>query len=316
VLKVSGVQKATMTGFLPTSEWRNDSPLFPDATLDQKKAVSMQTWDVDENYIPTLNMSLAKGRNFSTDFKTDSTGIILNEAAAKLFGFTNPINKTLYGMNDFKNGKDITAYHIVGIVKDFNFSSLREEITPLALFYRQQNGSIAFRINTTNIPGLVKQIENKWKTMASGQPFNYSFMDDDFNNTYKSEQQTGKIFISFAALAIFIACLGLFGLVTYASEQRTKEIGIRKVLGASVSTIVGMLSKDFLKLIFIAAIIAFPVAWWAMHSWLQHFAYRISITGWVFVIAGGLALIIALLTVSFQAIKAAIANPVKSLRTE
>jgi putative ABC transport system permease protein len=186
----------------------------------------------------------------------------------------------------------------------------------LALFYRQQNGSIAFRINTTNIPGLVKQIENKWKTMASGQPFNYSFMDDDFNNTYKSEQQTGKIFISFAALAIFIACLGLFGLVTYASEQRTKEIGIRKVLGASVSTIVGMLSKDFLKLIFIAAIIAFPVAWWAMHSWLQHFAYRISITGWVFVIAGGLALIIALLTVSFQAIKAAIANPVKSLRTE
>ncbi len=152
--------------------------------------------------------------------------------------------------------------------------------------------------------------------MAAGQPFNYSFMDEDFNNTYKSEQQTGKIFISFAVLAIFIACLGLLGLVTYAAEQRTKEIGIRKVLGASVGTIVSMLSKDFLKLIVIAAIIAFPVSWWAMHTWLQHFAYRISITWWVFVIAGGLALLIALLTVSFQAIKAGIANPVKSLRTE
>ena len=152
--------------------------------------------------------------------------------------------------------------------------------------------------------------------MAAGQPFTYSFMDDDFNNTYKSEQQTGKIFISFAIFAIFIACLGLFGLVTYAAEQRTKEIGIRKVLGASVSGIVGMLSKDFLKLIIIAMLIAFPVAWWAMHSWLQHFAYRISITWWVFVIAGAMALLIALLTVCLQAIKAAIANPVKNLRTE
>jgi putative ABC transport system permease protein len=182
--------------------------------------------------------------------------------------------------------------------------------------YRQQNGSISFRINTQDIPGLVAKIEDKWKTMAAGQPFTYSFMDDDFNNTYKSEQQTGKIFISFAIFAIFIACLGLFGLVTYAAEQRTREIGIRKVLGASVSGIVGMLSKDFLKLIIIAMLIAFPVAWWAMHSWLQHFAYRISITWWVFVIAGAMALLIALLTVCLQAIKAAIANPVKNLRTE
>ncbi len=316
VLQISGVQKATMTGFLPTSGSRNDSPLFPDATLDQKKAVSMQIWAVDENYIPTLDMHIVKGRNFSRDFQTDSTGIILNEAAAKLFGFKDPLDKPLYYMNNFHNGKDLTAYHIVGIVRNFNFNTLREEITPLALVYHEENGNISFRINTTNIGGLIAQVENKWRTMAPGQPFNYSFMDDDFNNIYKSEQQTGKIFISFAAFAIFIACLGLFGLVTYASEQRTKEIGIRKVLGASVSTIVSMLSRDFLKLIIIAAIIAFPVAWWVMHSWLQHFAYRISITGWVFVIAGGLALVIALLTVSFQAIKAAIANPVKSLRAE
>ena len=316
ILQMSGVQNATMTGYLPTSEWRSDSPLFPDATLDQKKALSAQIWPVDENYIPTLAMKMVKGRNFSKDFLTDSTGIIINESAAKLLSFTDPVNKTLYYMNNFNNGKDITGYHIVGVVKDFNFSSLREEVTPLALMYRQQNGSISFRINTQDIPGLVAKIEDKWKTMAAGQPFTYSFMDDDFNNTYKSEQQSGKIFISFAIFAIFIACLGLFGLVTYAAEQRTREIGIRKVLGASVSGIVGMLSKDFLKLIIIAMFIAFPVAWWAMHSWLQHFAYRISITWWVFVIAGAMALLIALLTVCLQAIKAAIANPVKSLRTE
>ena len=317
VLQIPGVQNATMTGYLPTSGWRNDSPLFPDATLDQKKAVSMQIWRVDENYIPTLDMHIIKGRNFSKDFQTDSTGIIINEAAAKLLGFKDPLNKTLYYLNDTKNGKkNITAYHIVGVVKDFNFSSLRKVVTPLALMDHRQKGSIAFKINTGNTQGLIAQIESKWKTMASGQPFNYSFMNDDFNNIYKSDQQTGKIFISFAILAIFIACLGLFGLVSYAAEQRTKEIGIRKVLGATVSNIAGMLSKDFLKLIIIAAFIAFPVAWWAMHSWLQHFAYRISITWWVFVIAGGMALIIALLTISFQAIKAAIANPVKSLRTE
>jgi putative ABC transport system permease protein len=316
VLQMADVQNATMTGFLPTSDWRNDSPLFQDATLDQKKAVSAQIWRVDENYIPTLDMKMVKGRNFSKDFLTDSSGIIINESAAKLFGFINPINKTLYYLNNFNNGKDITAFHIIGVVKDFNFSSLREVVTPLALMYHEQNGSISFRINTSNISGLVDHIESKWKTMASGQPFSYSFMNDDFNNIYKSEQQTGKIFISFAILAIFIACLGLFGLVTYAAEQRTREIGIRKVLGASVSGILSMLSKDFLKLIIISMFIAFPVAWWAMHSWLQHFAYRISIGWWVFIIAGGMALLVALLTVCLQAIKAAIANPVKSLRTE
>jgi len=316
ILQISGVQSATISGQLPTNDSRSDSPLFPDATLDQKKAVSAQIWNVDENYISTLDMKMIEGRNFSKDFKTDSTAIIINESAAKLLGFTDPLNKPLYYLNNFNNNKDVTAYHIIGVVKDFNFSSLRDVVTPLALMNREQSGNISFRINTSDIQGLVTKIESKWKTMAAGQPFNYSFMDDDFNNTYKSEQQTGKIFISFAIFAIFIACLGLFGLVTYAAEQRTREIGIRKVLGASVSGVVGMLSKDFLKLIVIAMLIAFPVAWWAMHSWLQHFAYRISITWWVFAIAGGMSLLIALLTVCLQAIKAAIANPVKSLRTE
>ena len=152
--------------------------------------------------------------------------------------------------------------------------------------------------------------------MVPAQPFNYTFMDADFDNIYTAEQRTGKLFIVFAVFAILIGCLGLFGLVTYAAEQRIKEIGVRKVLGASVSGIVAMLSKDFAKLIFIASVIAFPIAWWAMHKWLQSFAYRITISWWVFIVAGITALVIALLTVSFQAIRAAIANPVKSLRTE
>lgn len=316
VLKINGVQSATMTGFLPTNDWRSDSPVFPDATLDQKKAVSVQTWYVDENYIPTLGMQITKGRNFSKQFLTDSTGLIINEAAAKLLGFADPINKPLYYLNSINDEKKTTAYHIVGVVKNFNFNSLREQVTPLALFLSEQKSKIAIRINTKNIPRLISQVENKYKTMAPGQPFSYSFMDDDFNNLYSAEQRTGKISITFSILAILIACLGLFGLVTYAAEQRIKEIGIRKVLGASIANIVAMLSKDFLVLVIISAFIAFPLAWLAMDRWLRDFAYRVNISWWIFAMAGLLALFIALATVSFQAIKAAIANPVKSLRTE
>jgi len=304
-----------MTGFLPTSDWRSDSPLWPDATLDQKKAVSLQMWTVDADYIPTLGMTMAKGRNFSKQMLTDSGAVIINEAAAKLLGFPDPVNQKVYTLEDI-NANKTKAFTIVGVVKNFNFSSLREQVTPLALFMQEQNGRIAFRINTKNIPALISQVENKWKTMAPSQPFSYSFMNDDFNNIYQTEQKIGRLFISFAVFAILIACLGLLGLVAYAAEQRTKEIGIRKVLGASITNIVTMMSRDFLKLVLIASIIAFPLAWYAMHKWLQDFAYRISISAWIFVGAGLIAILIAFITIGFQAIKAAVANPVKSLRTE
>ena len=315
VLKINGVQAATMTGFLPTSDWRSDNPIWPDASMDPKRAVSIQTWNVDENYIPTLGMSMASGRNFSKEMLTDSSGVIVNEAAARLLGFKDPVKQKVYVLEDIKSNKTI-AYTIVGVVKNFNFNSLREHVTPLALFLRPENGKMAFRVNSKNISGLVSQVENKWKTMAPSQPFNYSFMNDDFNNIYQAEQKIGRIFISFAVFAIVIACLGLFGLVAYAAEQRTKEIGIRKVLGASAGNIIGLLSKDFLKLVIIASVIAFPIAWYAMHKWLLDFAYRISIGWWIFLLAGIIAILIAFITVSFQAIKAAVANPVKSLRTE
>lgn len=314
LMQISGISNVTMTSFLPVDGNRNSNGFFTSPVLDQKTSLIMQDWIVDENYIPTLNIKLLSGRNFSSGFLTDSNAIIINEAAVKSLG-SNLLNKNLYRLKNIQT-KQVDKLHIIGTIKNFNFSSLRDMITPLALSLGKETGSITVRLSTDNIPLVISQIKNKWQTMTQGEPLTYSFVDEEFNNQYSTEQQTGKIFITFAALAIFIACLGLFGLAAYAAEQRTKEIGIRKVLGATVSNITSMLSKDFLKLVVIASIIAFPVAWWAMNKWLQSFAYRIHISWWLFAIAGFAALLIALITVSFQSIKAAIANPVKSLRTE
>jgi putative ABC transport system permease protein len=316
LLKIAGVENATISGSLPTGSGFNQNGWFRDATLNAKQAVILTEFNIDENYIPTLGMQMDSGRNFSHDFLSDSTAIILNEAAVRLLGFKNPLNQILYrprGQNNVLKG---IPYHVVGVVKDFNFSSMHDKVGPLVIKNNEDFGSIAVRVNSKNIPSVINQIETKWNSMTTGQPFNYTFMDNDFNNIYKAEQQTGTLFITFAVFAIFIACLGLFGLVTYAAEQRTKEIGIRKVLGANVGGIVTMISKDFLKLVLIAALIAFPIAWWTMNKWLQSFAFRTNISWWIFILAGLLTVMIALLTVSFQAIKAAVANPVKSLRSE
>lgn len=316
VLKLPGVESATMSGYIPVNSSRSDNTYSRDATMNQKNALSMQTWKVDYDYIATMGMQIIKGRNFSKDFGTDSSAVILNEAAVRVLGFDNPVGNKIYQNFPGGPGSVMKAYNIIGVVKDFHFESLRHNIYPLGLFLEHNNTIMSFRINTAEVKPLIAQIKNKWTALAPGMPFSYRFMDEAFNNIYHSEQQVGKISITFAILAIFIACLGLFGLVTYMAEQRTKEIGIRKVLGASVGQVTGMLSRDFLKLVLIASLIAFPVAWWVMHRWLQDFAYRIKIDWWVFLIAGLIALLIALATVSFQAIKAAMANPAKSLRTE
>ena len=315
LLQISGVQNVTMSGYLPVNFNRSNDAFFTSPALAQETAISMQNWVVDENYIPTLNIKLLQGRNFSPQYLTDSTAIIINDAAAKFLATKDLMNKKLYEIKDM-NTKALNEYRIIGVMKNFNFSSLRDVVTPLALKLGKDNGNISVRINSSDIPNVLAQIKNKWKAIASSQPFDYSFMDEDFNKLYTAEQRTAQIFITFAVLAILIACLGLFGLVTYAAEQRTKEIGIRKVLGANVANIVTMISKDFLKLILIASVIAFPGAWWAMHKWLQDFAYRVNISWWIFALAAVIAVLIALLTISFQSIKAAVANPVKSLRTE
>ncbi|HEY6899944.1 MAG TPA: ABC transporter permease [Puia sp.] len=317
LLKISGVQGATMTGFMPTGGWRNDNAFFLTPSLDTKQAISLQNWQIDETYIPVLGMEMASGRNFSREFPTDSNGVILNEAAVKLMGGggANPLGRKLYELDDLQT-KHVSEWHVIGVVKDFNFNSLRQVVTPMGLFLHENRGSIALRLQASDAQRVVAQAENAWHKAAPGRHFSYVFMDEEFNSIYKAEQRMGGISLSFSLLAIFIACLGLFGLAAYAAEQRTREIGIRKVLGASVSGIVSLLSKDFLRLVLIAAVIAGPLAWWAMHHWLQDFAYRISI-GWeVFAIAAVLAAGIALVTVSFQAVKAALTNPVKSLRSE
>ncbi len=274
-----------------------------------------QEYHVDEQYIPTLGMHIEAGRNFSKEFATDSTGMIINETAAKAFGWNtlNAVGKTIIRENSYR-GTNV-PFHIIGVVKDFNFQSLHEPVTPLLMTLNPEFGLI-FKIKTTDVKGLLATMKKQWDKFNTDEPFTYTFMDDLYNKTYSAEQKTGTILNIFAVLTIFVACLGLFGLATYTAEQRTKEIGIRKVLGATVTQVTQMLSKDFLKLVFIACAIAFPLSWWVMNKWLQSFAYRIDMSWWMFVMAGVSALAIALLTISFQAIKAAIANPVKSLRSE
>ncbi len=315
VLQLNGVTSGTLSSYLPvSSSSRSDNSYSKDPTMDSKNGFDIQTWYIDYDYIKTMGMEVIKGRNFSKDFGSDSTGVIINETAAHFLGYPNPIGKKIYTSGE-KN--ESIGFTIIGVVKNFNYESLRQHIGPLAFFLSTRPASFAsFKVNTANINGLVSQVETKWKSMAPNMPFSYRFLDDSFDDMYRAEQRIGKTALIFAVLAILIACLGLFGLATFIAEQRTKEIGIRKVLGASVQGIVQLLSKDFLKLVIIAFVIATPLAWWAMHSWLNDFAYRINISWWIFASAGLLALFIALATVSFQAIKAALSNPVKSLRTE
>ncbi len=315
VLSLPGVTGGTASSFLPVNpSSRNDNSYSKEAVMDAKNGIDMQTWTVDEDYIKTMGMHIIQGRNFSKEFPSDSNAVIINETTAKFLGYTNPVGQKIYTSSD--DNSHAVSLNIIAVVQNFNYESLKQNIGPLCMRLGKSDGLVSFKVNSINIQSLVSQIETKWKSMAPGMPFSYRFMDDSFDDMYRNEQRIGAVALIFAILAILIACLGLFGLATYTAEQRTKEIGIRKVLGATVSNVVAMLSKDFLILVIIAAVVAFPLAWWAMHTWLQDFAYRIDIGWWVFAMAGFAALLIALLTVSFQAIKAAIANPVKSLRSE
>ncbi len=316
VKKIRDVQDATMTGGLPTANYLSSSSFFKDRSLSQQSAILCQRWFVDEDYIHTLGIQLKSGRNFAADMPTDSSAVLINEAAEKMLGYSDPLHQTLYAPLD--NGlKHIGRYQIIGVIRNFNFRSLRQQVTPMVLHFAEDRGALSVRIRAgANIPTVMAQISNKWKDMSPSKEFAYSFMEQDFDALYRSEQRMGKLFISFTSFAILIACLGLFGLAAYAAEQRTKEIGIRKVLGAGISTIVGMLSRDFIKLVLIAIVIASPLAWLAMRKWLEGFAYRQQMQWWVFALAGFAAMLIAFITISFQSIKAALSNPVKSLKSE
>ncbi len=314
LLEDTRIINATTSNYKPAGPSNyNNALAYPQG--NDKLIVNGVDYHVDENYIPTLGMQMVSGRNFSKQFPTDSSAIILNETAATTLGWNDmdAIGKTVIRQNSNKGNN--YPYHVIGVVKNFNFKSLHEAISPLFMSLEPENGLI-FKVKTTDIAGLLSSMKKKWDAFDTGEPFTYAFMDDLFNKTYATEQKTGTILNLFSILTIFVACLGLFGLATYTAERRTKEIGIRKVLGASVTQIIQMLSKEFLLLVIIASVIAFPVAWWGMNKWLQSFAYRIDIGWWVFGAAGLAALLIALITVSFQSIKAANANPVENLRSE
>jgi putative ABC transport system permease protein len=324
-LKLTSVKSVSVTSRVP-GEWK----VLPKVKVNNPGSGTSATNDmyfigVDDQFLKTFEVDLLKGRNFSSATSADSSAVILNQTAAALLGITEPSEQIIQIPSvDFSGNvsplrKPFDA-RVVGIVRDFNFRSLRETIAPMVLAYQKNPvhniDYFTSKISGKNISGTLKQMESILHKIDPEHLFEYNFLDKQWELFYREDEKRQTIFFSVALLTILIACLGLFGLATYAAEQRIKEIGIRKVLGASVSGIVTLLSKDFLKLVLIAALIAFPVAWWAMSTWLRDFAYRIDIGWWVFVLAGALALIIAFVTVSFQAIRAAVSNPVKSLRAE
>jgi len=311
---IPGVINVSATSTIP-GEFPDNTPFIPEG-FSEKQAQIMESINVDHDFIPTLGMEIVAGRDFSAEFKTDrEEAAIINETAAKKFGWDDPVGKTIKAPTSvaFEWG----TRRIIGVVKDFHLASLHKAIGPLYISNRPGYlNSIVIKISSENSVHTIDLLREKWREIQPNRPLEYYFLGDSFDSQYDAEERLSDLVASFAGLAIFIACLGLFGMASFAAEQRTKEIGIRKVLGASVPGIVTLLSKDFLKIVGIANIVAWPMAYFIMKRWLQGFAYRTSIELGVFILAGFLALTIALITVSYQGIRAAIANPADSLRYE
>jgi len=309
------VSSVSLAGYLPAGASNRGVDGFRAANAPEEATpYRLRTYNIDENYLTTLGIGLSSGRNFSKSFSSDSVAVLVNEAAVKQFGWKNPIGQRITTIGN-GNPESRRTYKVVGVTKDFHFESMHERIAPLIMYFWGDHYQMALRINTNDVPGFLKTLEKTWKA-KSDSPFSYSFLDQRFNKMYESEKRIGELFGIFASLGVIIACLGLFGLATFTTVQRTKEIGVRKVLGASVASIVVLLSQDFLKLVLVAIVIATPIAWYGMDQWLKDFAYKIDMQWWIFALAGFLATGIALLTVSFQSIKAALINPVKSLKRE
>lgn len=268
---------------------------------------------VDFDFISQYKIELIAGRAFSREFITDSTkAMMLNESAVKQFGYSSP--RDIIGKRFSQDGKE---GQIIGVFKDFHFRSLREAIRPLGLCIDPPNWRlVSVKVSPANLPATLAAIEDKWKTIVPNRPFDYYFADEFFDRQYRSEVRFGRLFLNFAILTIIISCLGLLGLASYSTLQRTKEIGVRKVMGATVANIISLLSKEFLQLVLIAFLIASPLVWYFMHRWLQSFAYRVTISWWIFALSGSMVILITLATISIQTLKAAVANPVKSLRAE
>ncbi|HVO75019.1 MAG TPA: FtsX-like permease family protein, partial [Ignavibacteriaceae bacterium] len=310
IKNIPGIEGVSFSSTLPGRGFGRTG-IQPEGYSSTDNIWILSIMSADEEFIPNMGMHMQEGRNFSKEFPSDTIGaVIINEAAVKSLGWKNPLGKKF-------NVSSPNPLTVIGVVKDFHFASMRHKIEPLIIVDRPQpNNTMAVRISPGKIPEALPIIENAWKNINPGHPFEYSFLDEEFEQLYRSEQKFAQLIVSFTWLAIFIACLGLFGLASYMTEQRRKEIGIRKVLGASIANIFFLTTKQFLLLVLLANLIAWPLAYLFMNNWLQDFAYRVQVGFGTFILAALLTVFIALFTVGYQAIRAAVSNPVKSLRYE
>jgi putative ABC transport system permease protein len=303
----------TTSAFVPAGPTDQNGALISSGKEGFQK-LRVRVYNVDEEYIPTLGMDLLEGRNFSKDFGNEEDNIIINQTAIKTFGLDkNPVGQTLLESTDHQGTTKILS--IVGVVKDFNSRSLHEPIEPMMMKYNPYYGLI-IRAKRADMPGLIANMKDQWESFGTGESFGYAFLDELYNETYLKEQNMNVILRIFAFLTIFVACLGLFGLVTFTAQQRFKEIGIRKVLGSSIPQIIAMLSKDFLKLVFISFFIAFPLGYYLMDKWLQGFAYRMEMQWWIFALTAITTILIAFVTIGWKSFRAATMNPVHALKDE
>jgi len=309
LLKLPDVKSVSIGDYLPIAGTkRNGNGFWNEGKGTTESPVGGQFWQVDHDYINTMGINIVSGRNFSLNMPTDSQAAIINQTLAKELGLVDPIGKRI------RNGNQ--TFTVIGVVGDFNFESLRQKISGLCLVLGNSPNIVSVKVHSSDMSRTIRSITGVWDRFSPTQPIRYNFLDESFARMYADVQRMGLIFSAFALLAIVIACLGLFALSSFMITQRTKEIGVRRVLGASMSNVVFILSKDFLILVAISNVIAWPVAYYFMNKWLQDYAYRIGISWWMFAVAGGMAFVIAFLTVGVQAIKAATANPVESLRYE
>ncbi|MGK6350424.1 ABC transporter permease [Parapedobacter sp. DT-150] len=312
VLTIPGVIGGSLTGSLPVNSSKMEGHFSTSPSKEQAGAIPLRNWWVDEDYLKTMDIELLAGKDFSAVAQQNFKRVIINQQAANALGLRNVVNATIFT-------NDSTGYTVIGLIRDFHFESLHQAVGPLLLSYSpgaDANLAVFRFAENTDIHRLMESVNKAWSKHTATIGMDFYFLDDALNETYWVYHSTLKIGLSVVLLAIIIACIGLLGMITFTTRQRIKEIGIRKVLGASVSGIVTLLTKDFVKLVLIAVLVASPIAWWAMNKWLEDFAYRIDIQWWMFALAGFAAVMIALATVSWQAVKAAVANPVDSLRDE
>jgi putative ABC transport system permease protein len=306
LLKLPNVESASVSDYLPIAGARRNGNVFwKDGRKEIDKPVEAQIWFVDEDYIKTMGMKILEGRDFNFEMASDSQSVIINQTMSKALGLDRPVGQVITSWSSWK---------VIGVVKDFNFESLTSNVGPLCLIIANSPWVVSVRVNTSEISGVINSITDLWDQFCPNETIRYSFLDESFEAMYSDVKRTGRIIMSFAFLAIIIACLGLFALSSYMIEQRRREISIRLVMGASLISIYKLLTRNFLIMVAISFIVAVPLAWYIMHKWIENYAYRIQITWDMFLLAGLIGILIAILTISYQSIKAAYTNPVDKLR--